>query len=130
MSPIAPILRSVEIRVQLLRHRGWDPIRHPDMSPPLATTPMPRPVAAVAPPVHRRADAASWIEERLETLQDIEALRASHPMMDAVIEEVDGRMIRVGEHWLADFASCNYLGFDLDPEIIAAIPAYLERWGT
>ena len=39
-------------------------------------------------------------------------------------------MIRVGDHWLADFASCNYLGFDLDPEIIAAIPAYLEQWGT
>jgi 8-amino-7-oxononanoate synthase len=51
-------------------------------------------------------------------------------MMDAVIEEIDGRMIRVGDQWLADFASCNYLGFDLEPEIIAAVPAYLERWGT
>jgi 8-amino-7-oxononanoate synthase len=51
-------------------------------------------------------------------------------MMDAVIDEVDGRMIRVGEHWLADFASCNYLGFDLDREIIDAIPAYLDAWGT
>lgn len=51
-------------------------------------------------------------------------------MMDAVIEEIDGRMIRVGDQWLADFASCNYLGFDLDPEIIAAVPAFLEAWGT
>ena len=51
-------------------------------------------------------------------------------MMDAVIEEIDGRMIRVGDQWLADFASCNYLGFDLDPEIIQAIPAFLEAWGT
>jgi 8-amino-7-oxononanoate synthase len=51
-------------------------------------------------------------------------------MMDAVIDEVDGRMIRVGDHWLADFASCNYLGFDLDREIIDAIPAYLDAWGT
>jgi 8-amino-7-oxononanoate synthase len=51
-------------------------------------------------------------------------------MMDAVIDEIDGRMIRVGEQWLADFASCNYLGFDLDREIIAAIPHYLEQWGT
>ena len=25
-------------------------------------------------------------------------------------------MIRVGDQWLADFASCNYLGFDLDRE--------------
>ena len=51
-------------------------------------------------------------------------------MMDAVIDEVDGRMIRIGDQWLADFASCNYLGFDLDREIIDAIPAYLDTWGT
>ncbi len=71
-----------------------------------------------------------WLDHWLETLQDIEALRAAHPMMDAVIQEVDGRMIRVSDRWLADFASCNYLGFDLDPEIIQAIPAFLEAWGT
>ena len=51
-------------------------------------------------------------------------------MTDAVIDEIDGRMIRIGDAWLADFASCNYLGFDLDREIIAAIPEYIERWGT
>ncbi len=51
-------------------------------------------------------------------------------MVDAVIDEIDGRMIRVGDQWLADFASCNYLGFDLDREIIDAIPAYLDAWGT
>jgi 8-amino-7-oxononanoate synthase len=39
-------------------------------------------------------------------------------------------MIRIGDHWLADFASCNYLGFDLDREIIEAVPAYLHRCGT
>jgi 8-amino-7-oxononanoate synthase len=50
-------------------------------------------------------------------------------MMDAVIDEIDGRMIRIGEHWLADFASCNYLGFDLDREIIDAVPAYLDASG-
>jgi 8-amino-7-oxononanoate synthase len=71
-----------------------------------------------------------WIDHWLETVNDIETLRAAHPMMDAVIEEVDGRMIRIGRQWLADFASCNYLGFDLDPEIIQAIPAFLEAWGT
>ena len=51
-------------------------------------------------------------------------------MTDAVIEEIDGRLIRVGDNWLADFASCNYLGFDLEREIIEAVPAYLDRWGT
>ena len=51
-------------------------------------------------------------------------------MTDAVIDEIDGRMIRIGDKWLADFASCNYLGLDLDREIIDAVPAYLDRWGT
>ena len=51
-------------------------------------------------------------------------------MSDAVIEEIDGRRIRIGDQWLADFASCNYLGFDLDAEIAAAIPAQVAQWGT
>src|SRR5690242_11914241 len=51
-------------------------------------------------------------------------------MTDAVVDEIDGRMIRIGDTWLADFASCNYLGFDLDREIISAVPEYLEQWGT
>jgi 8-amino-7-oxononanoate synthase len=71
-----------------------------------------------------------WLEQWLHTCRDLSALTESHPMMDAVIDEVDGRMIRVGDHWLADFASCNYLGFDLDREIIEAVPAYLDAWGT
>ena len=50
-------------------------------------------------------------------------------MMDAVIDEIDGRMIRVGDQWLADFASCNYLGFDLDREIIEADPGLPRRVG-
>jgi 8-amino-7-oxononanoate synthase len=71
-----------------------------------------------------------WLDHWLDTVHDIEVLRATHPMMDAVIEEIDGRMIRVGEQWLADFASCNYLGLDLDPEISQAVPSFLEEWGT
>jgi 8-amino-7-oxononanoate synthase len=27
-------------------------------------------------------------------------------------------------------ASCNYLGLDLDREMIQAVPEYLQRWGT
>ena len=77
-------------------------------------------------PVVRRP----WLDHWLETCRDLAVLQASHPMVDAVIDEVDGRMIRIGDRWLADFASCNYLGFDLDREIIEAIPAYLDAWGT
>ncbi len=51
-------------------------------------------------------------------------------MLDAVIDEIDGRDIRIGDHWLTDYASCNYLGLDLDEEIINAVPEYLAKWGT
>src|SRR5208282_3138596 len=45
-------------------------------------------------------------------------------------DEVRGRRIRIDDHWLCDFASCNYLGFDLHPEIIDSVHAELRRWGT
>ena len=61
---------------------------------------------------------------------EVSRLILEHPMADAVVEEIDGRRIRVGHHWLIDFASCNYLGLDLDPEVIAQVPGYLARWGT
>src|SRR4026208_740047 len=60
---------------------------------------------------------------------ELAELERSNPMTDAVIDEIDGRMIRIGDKWLADFASCNYLGLDLDREIIDPAPASLEQWG-
>ena len=71
-----------------------------------------------------------WIDRWLAACADLAELKRSNPMTDAVIDEIDGRMIRIGDQWLADFASCNYLGFDLDEEIIDAVPEYLRRWGT
>jgi 8-amino-7-oxononanoate synthase len=76
----------------------------------------------------RRED--RWLERWMETTRDLARLQYSHRMVDAVIEEIDGRQIRIGDQWLTDYASCNYLGLDLDEEIIAAIPEYLARWGT
>ncbi|MFG3275812.1 aminotransferase class I/II-fold pyridoxal phosphate-dependent enzyme [Streptomyces luteogriseus] len=61
---------------------------------------------------------------------DLEHLRRTSPMSDAVLDEVRGRHIRSGDHWLIDFASCNYLGFDWDPEIMASIDPAVRRWGT
>ncbi|SDS70196.1 aminotransferase class I/II-fold pyridoxal phosphate-dependent enzyme [Actinoplanes derwentensis] len=51
-------------------------------------------------------------------------------LWDQVIEEIDGRRIRIGDRWLVDFASCNYLGFDLESEIAAAATEQISRWGT
>jgi len=72
----------------------------------------------------------AWIDKWLAAVHDLAELERSNPMTDAVIEEIDGRMIRVGDRWLSDFASCNYLGFDLDRQIIDSVPGYLEKWGT
>jgi 8-amino-7-oxononanoate synthase len=78
----------------------------------------------------RRRQHDSWLERWMRTTEDHARLQYSHRMVDAVIDEIDRREIRIGDHWLTDYASCNYLGLDLDEEIIAAIPEYLRRWGT
>src|SRR5437763_14428656 len=71
-----------------------------------------------------------WIDRWLAACRDLAELERSNPMTDAVVEEIDGRMIRIGDQWLADFDSCNYLGFDLDREIIDSVAPALERWRT
>ena len=83
-------------------------------------------------PSSPRSPSASsrWIDRWLAACSELVELERSNPMTDAVIDEIDGRMIRIGDQWLADFASCNYLGFDLDREIIEAVPEYLDKWGT
>jgi 8-amino-7-oxononanoate synthase len=77
-----------------------------------------------------RRDGDGWLERWMATVEDLARLKASHPMLDAVIDEQVGRQIRIGDRWLADFASCNYLGLDLDQEVIDAVPEYLTKWGT
>jgi 8-amino-7-oxononanoate synthase len=79
-------------------------------------------------PLRRESD--GWLERWMATVEDLARLKASHPMLDAVIDEQQGRRIRIGDHWLADFASCNYLGLDLDQEVLDAVPEYLAKWGS
>jgi 8-amino-7-oxononanoate synthase len=87
------------------------------------------PIAPGEPPARRRQD-DGWLDRWLDTCSDLARLQATNPMLDAVIDEIDGRRIRIGDQWLSDFASCNYLGFDLDLEIMDAIAPQVRRWGT
>jgi myxalamid-type polyketide synthase MxaB len=48
----------------------------------------------------------------------------------AQTDDQRGRQVLIGGRWRTDLASCNYLGFDLEPEIRAAIPGAVARWGT
>ncbi|MFF9197768.1 aminotransferase class I/II-fold pyridoxal phosphate-dependent enzyme [Streptomyces sp. NPDC014779] len=89
--------------------------------------PAPAPAAGRAAPAGHAAARAARSDLRW---RDLERLKRTSPMCDAVIDAVEGRRLRVGDHWLVDFASCNYLGFDLDPEIMAAIEPQVRAWGT
>jgi 7-keto-8-aminopelargonate synthetase-like enzyme len=73
---------------------------------------------------------ASTAVTRSRKWADLDRLRRCNPMYDAVIDQVDGRRIRIGDHWLTDWASCNYLGLDLDPEVMDSIEPLVRRWGT
>jgi 8-amino-7-oxononanoate synthase len=93
----------------------------------------PRPATTVLTAAVDLADRpapGSWLERWLSACADLQELFGHHQLLDAVIQEVAGRRIRVDGRWLLDFASCNYLGLDFDPEVLAAIPGYLQRWGT
>lgn len=44
---------------------------------------------------------------------------------------VEGRKIKVTEeHWLIDFASCNYLGLDLDKDMSKSVSQEISKWGV
>ncbi len=50
---------------------------------------------------------------------------------NVIAQEIKGRKIRVSEnHWVIDFASCNYLGLDLDPEMDIDVHENIEKWGV
>jgi 8-amino-7-oxononanoate synthase len=73
------------------------------------------------------AGLSSYLDPRLAQL---EQLRTRTRMWDAVIDEADGRRIRIGDDWLVDWASCNYLGLDIDPYVIDMVAEQVARWGT
>ena len=100
-----------------------------DATPDAASRPAPDQLLPPGGAERRRAN-DGWLDRWVSAVSDLTRLKNTHPMMDAVIDEQAGRRIRIGDHWLSDFASCNYLGLDFDPEVIAAVPEYIARWGT
>ncbi|MCX6732331.1 MAG: pyridoxal phosphate-dependent aminotransferase family protein [Candidatus Roizmanbacteria bacterium] len=50
---------------------------------------------------------------------------------NVIAKEIKGRKIRVDDnHWVTDFASCNYLGLDLDPEMDIDVHKSIQKWGV
>ena len=76
----------------------------------------------------RTGDAADSLSE--EDLQKAFDRVTQIPQAFVVAEKQQGRRILADGRWRIDFASCNYLGFDFEPEIMAAIPPALAEWGA
>ncbi len=112
---------EIEQRLEPPRRRAADHVRRRQSDLPYEPSPNGKP---------RRRGMDGWLDRWVATVSDLTRLKNTHPMMDAVIDEQVGRSIRIGDRWLTDWASCNYLGFDLDEEIMAAIPEYVAQWGT
>jgi len=62
--------------------------------------------------------------------REVQDLLAQGQLYDRVVDEVRGRQIRIGDKWLTDFASCNYLGLDLHETAMASIAPAVQRFGT
>ncbi len=87
-----------------------------DQGAPTAATSGDAPAAPIAPTE----------DELMKMLERV----AQIPQAFAVAEKQDGRRILVDGRWRLDFASCNYLGLDLDQEVMDAIPPALAEWGV
>lgn len=47
-----------------------------------------------------------------------------------VVQKQDGRLLTIRGNEVVDFASCNYLGLDLDPELIDSTDDLVRDWGV
>ena len=77
-------------------------------------------------PVESRKDVPSS-EDDLEKAYE---LVIQIPQAFVTAEKQRGRRILAGGRWRSDFASCNYLGLDFHPDVMAAIPPALAEWGV
>lgn len=57
-------------------------------------------------------------------------IERSVPQTFRIVEAQRARSLLIDGRWVDDLASCNYLGLDLHPDTIAAVPEALARWGV
>ena len=70
------------------------------------------------------------VDEALAMRFEIRESMRAIPQAFVEAEDQRGRQVLVDGRWRCDFASCNYLGFDLEPAIMGVIPDAVRRWGT
>jgi 7-keto-8-aminopelargonate synthetase-like enzyme len=67
--------------------------------------------------------------ELIESAFD-DALEAGVVHLSAEDEQLDGRTLRIRGRRVLNFASCSYLGLELDPRVRAGVASAVERYGS
>lgn len=63
---------------------------------------------------------------RLELMEKVGQI----PQAYTVADDQKGRRVLIDQKWRIDFASCNYLGLDLEAEMNSAITEAVDKWGV
>jgi len=84
----------------------------------------PTPTAPVAPPPVARTNGTA------KAPVDFHDAAADIPQIHAVVTVQEGRKLKIDDRWVFDFASCNYLGLDLHPEVMNSILPAVQKWGV
>jgi 8-amino-7-oxononanoate synthase len=63
-------------------------------------------------------------------LSSVRELRDAIPQKLCVVTRQIDRQLEIEGRWVTDFASCNYLGLDLHPQVIASITPAVQAWGV
>ena len=69
-------------------------------------------------------------QTKMSVTSVIANLTSQIPQTNLVVERQVGRQLLIGGRWITDFGSLNYLGLDLNPEIIASVEPMIAEWGT
>lgn len=87
-----------------------------------ATTATTARTESAAPAVHTH--------DKTPATDDFNDAAADIPQIHAVVTAQEGRKVKVDDRWVFDFASCNYLGLDLHPEVMESIMPAIQKWGV
>jgi myxalamid-type polyketide synthase MxaB len=81
-------------------------------------------------PTGPAAESKTTVLSSQDDLEKAYQLIIQIPQAFVTAEKQDGRRILAGGRWRYDFASCNYLGMDFHPEVVAAIGPAIAEWGV
>jgi acyl-CoA synthetase (AMP-forming)/AMP-acid ligase II/7-keto-8-aminopelargonate synthetase-like enzyme/acyl carrier protein len=65
----------------------------------------------------------------VESVVNVDAFEQIPQILKQVTRQ-EKRQVFIDGRWICDFASCNYLGLDLHPEVQKAIAPAISQWGT